>query len=204
MWFVKYVIDFLDRIETFWYKNTAEAGNSLVENGHLDHLCWDSKMLCFGLGSVVLRGWLVYFLNVIFSNAINIVWCGTIPEVLHESVEIDHLGHICWVSKTWLFIVGRLGFRCWLGKLRKSIIFIIIIQGVNLILVQNMLYKRDELVKFIVKFIHFLMNIFLFGINNISHEEEPPCCNNWIVLTIVAEETKYVEHLHERFITWRN
>ena len=34
--------------------------------------------------------------------------------------------HMCWVSKTWWVGLVRLGFRCWLGDLIKTIFFNII------------------------------------------------------------------------------
>ena len=58
-----------------------------------------SMSFCFGLGSVIFGGWLGDFRNVIFSNAINIVWCNNILGTLHELLGMSHLS-IIWCNNT--------------------------------------------------------------------------------------------------------
>ena len=47
MWSTQDAIDFLSRIETFWCDNLPGAEHELVAMGHIDHLCWVSKLLWF-------------------------------------------------------------------------------------------------------------------------------------------------------------
>ena len=67
-----------------------------------------------------------WFSKLIFSNAINTIWCDNIIGVVHELVDIGHLDYFCWVFKYWWVVLGRVGFGCWLGDCWKSIFFNII------------------------------------------------------------------------------
>ena len=98
-----------------------------------------------------------------------------------------------------MYQTWRAFFRCWLGGFPNTVIFDIIFLVGNFILMQHMFDNCDELVKFWVKLIHFVISIFLVGINWSSCEEEPViqtwyidisifcvcCCDKGLVLTIV-------------------
>ena len=127
--------------------NLPGLGHELVSNGYLDHLCRVLKSWCFGLGNIGFGGWLGNYQNFIFRNAIKIIWCDNMPGVGHELVEMGHLDYLCWVSKNWWVRLGRLGFGCWLGDLRKSIIFNIIVWGGNSNMTEYTFDIFNELVK---------------------------------------------------------
>ena len=206
MWFTQDAIDSPDSIETFWWNNMPGPGHESVETGHLGHIFRVSYLWFFVLRSVVLGDWLGDYRNVIFSNSIVIVWCNNLPGEESKLVAMIHLDNMCWVLKNWWVRLPRLGFGCWLGYFRKSTISNIILWEGNLILMQHMVKNYDKLVKFRVKMFHFLISTILVGTNWSCHEEELViqnwhlkdlkfcvwCCDNGIVLTIVAEEKKFV------------
>ena len=146
--------------------------------GHLDHIFWVSYLLCFGIGGVVFGGWQGDFQDVVFSNAIKIVWCKNMPGARHELVSMVHLDHMCLVHETWWVGLGRLNFGCWLDDWRKYVIFNIIVWGLNFILIKYMIKNFDNLVKFRVKFIHFIISIIRVSTNRSPHVEEP-FIRNW-------------------------
>ena len=128
--------------------NLIGSGHELVASGYLDHMCRFSKSWCFGPVNVVFWGLLGYYWNFIFRNAIY-TWCrNNVPELEHDLVESGHFDQLCWVLKTWWVRLWRLGFGCWFGDFQKSIIFNIIFQGGNLILMEYMVNIFNELVKY--------------------------------------------------------
>ena len=128
--------------------NLPGSGHDLVATGYLDHLCQVSKAWHFGLGNVVFGGWLGDCLNVIFGNAIKTWCCNNMPGSSHELVEIGHRDQLCWVLKTWWVILGRLGFGCWPGDFQNSVIFNVIVRGINLILMEYMVIIFNYLVTY--------------------------------------------------------
>ena len=112
-------------------------------------------------------GWLGDFRNLIFINAIRIVWYDNIPELGHELMEIDHLDHLFWVSKNLWVRLGRLGFGYWLGDFQKSIIRTYL-SGEEIGIWWNICSTISMRLSSIEK-IHFLIIFFLFGINRSFH-----------------------------------
>ena len=66
--------------------NMPGSGHELTETGYLDHLCRVSKSWCFGLVNVVFGGWLGDCQNVIFGNAMKVVWCNNLLGLGNESM----------------------------------------------------------------------------------------------------------------------
>ena len=94
-----------------------------IFQGH--HMIWWKMVIliiCVGFEVLIFRTWECniwrltwWFCKSIFSNAINNFWCDNLIGTVHALVPIGHLDHMCWFSKYWWVVLGRVGFGCWLG-----------------------------------------------------------------------------------------